>query len=58
MPPLSSCQIARQNCSSGKAHKRPITCEEVELGEEEPSSSAKIKEVREQLAQVKRRAAG
>ncbi|CAI9608821.1 unnamed protein product [Staurois parvus] len=35
-----------RNCSSGEAHRLPITGEEVELGEEEPSSSAKIKEDR------------
>ncbi|CAI9541964.1 unnamed protein product [Staurois parvus] len=40
----SSPAIGRQNCSSGEAHRRPITGEEVELGEEDPSCSAKIKE--------------
>ncbi|CAI9546469.1 unnamed protein product, partial [Staurois parvus] len=40
----SSPVIGRQNCSSGEAHRRPITSEEVEFGEEEPSSSAKSKE--------------
>ncbi|CAI9588067.1 unnamed protein product, partial [Staurois parvus] len=40
----SSPVIGRRNCSSGEAHRRPITGEEVELGEVEPSSSAKIKE--------------
>ncbi|CAI9555366.1 unnamed protein product [Staurois parvus] len=29
--------IGRWNCSSAEAHRRPITGEEVELGEEEPS---------------------
>ncbi|CAI9559988.1 unnamed protein product, partial [Staurois parvus] len=38
--------IGRRNCSSGEAHRRPITGEEVELGEVEPSSSVKIKEDR------------
>ncbi|CAI9587725.1 unnamed protein product, partial [Staurois parvus] len=49
----SSPVIGRRNCSSGEAHRRPIT------GEEEPSGSVKIKEdrVRELLEQVKRRAA-
>ncbi|CAI9607544.1 unnamed protein product, partial [Staurois parvus] len=42
----SSPVIGRRNCSSGEAHRQPITGEEVELGEEEPSSSAKIKEDR------------
>ncbi|CAI9576647.1 unnamed protein product, partial [Staurois parvus] len=52
--------IARRNCSSGEAHRRPIIGEEVELGEEEPSGSAKIKEdrMREFPERVKRRAAG
>ncbi|CAI9561379.1 unnamed protein product [Staurois parvus] len=35
----SSPLIGHRNCSSGEAHRRPITGEEVELGEEEPSSS-------------------
>ncbi|CAI9620755.1 unnamed protein product, partial [Staurois parvus] len=35
----SSPLIGRQNCSSGEAHRRPITGKE-------PSSSAKIKEDR------------
>ncbi|CAI9605803.1 unnamed protein product, partial [Staurois parvus] len=38
--------IGRRNCSSGEAHRRPITGEEVELGEEEPSGTAKIERVR------------
>ncbi|CAI9619995.1 unnamed protein product, partial [Staurois parvus] len=57
----SSPVIGRRNCSSGEAHRRRITGEEVELGEEEPSDSAKIKEdrVRELPERVKgRRAAG
>ncbi|CAI9551591.1 unnamed protein product [Staurois parvus] len=37
----SSPVIGRRNCSSGEAHRRPITGEE-----EEPSSSTKIKEDR------------
>ncbi|CAI9578717.1 unnamed protein product, partial [Staurois parvus] len=40
----SSLVIGRRNCSSGEAHRQPITGEEVELGEEEPSGSTKIKE--------------
>ncbi|CAI9622972.1 unnamed protein product, partial [Staurois parvus] len=44
--------IGRLNCSSGEAHRRPITGEEVELGEEEPSGTAKIERVK------RRRAAG
>ncbi|CAI9623815.1 unnamed protein product, partial [Staurois parvus] len=48
----SSPVIGRRNFSSGEAHRRPITGEEVELGEEEPSSTAKIKRVK------RRRAAG
>ncbi|CAI9567851.1 unnamed protein product, partial [Staurois parvus] len=40
----------RQICSSEKAHRWSITGEEVELGEEELSGSAKIEDrVREQL---------
>ncbi|CAI9548054.1 unnamed protein product, partial [Staurois parvus] len=56
----SSPVIGRRNCSSGEAHRRPITGEEAELGEEEPNGRTKIKEdrVRELLEQVKRRAAG
>ncbi|CAI9609249.1 unnamed protein product, partial [Staurois parvus] len=50
--------IGHRNCSSGKAHTRPSISEEAKLGDEESSSSVKIKEVREQPAQVKRRAAG
>ncbi|CAI9578575.1 unnamed protein product [Staurois parvus] len=42
----SSPVIGRWNCSSREAHRRPITSEEVELGEEEPSSNAKSKEDR------------
>ncbi|CAI9612933.1 unnamed protein product [Staurois parvus] len=42
----SSPVIGRWNCSSGEAHRWPITSEELELGEVEPSSSAKIKEDR------------
>ncbi|CAI9611047.1 unnamed protein product, partial [Staurois parvus] len=42
----SSLVIGRRNCSLGEAHRRPTTGEEVELGEVEPSSSAKIKEDR------------
>ncbi|CAI9540620.1 unnamed protein product, partial [Staurois parvus] len=38
--------IGCRNCSSGEAHRQPITSEEVELGEEEPSSRAKSKEDR------------
>ncbi|CAI9549869.1 unnamed protein product, partial [Staurois parvus] len=38
--------IGRRNCSSGEAHRRPITGEEVELGEEEPSGTAKIERVK------------
>ncbi|CAI9549269.1 unnamed protein product, partial [Staurois parvus] len=51
----SSPVIGRQNCTSGEAHRRPITSE-VKLGEEEPSGSAKIKEdrVRELPERVKR----
>ncbi|CAI9535247.1 unnamed protein product, partial [Staurois parvus] len=37
----SSPLIGHQNCSSGEAHRRPITGEEVELGEEEPSGRAR-----------------
>ncbi|CAI9580303.1 unnamed protein product, partial [Staurois parvus] len=37
----SSPLIGHRNCSSGEAHRRPITGEE-----EEPSGSAKIKEDR------------
>ncbi|CAI9612526.1 unnamed protein product, partial [Staurois parvus] len=37
----SSPLIGHRNCSSGEAHRRPITGEEVELGEEEPSGSAR-----------------
>ncbi|CAI9575111.1 unnamed protein product [Staurois parvus] len=33
--------IGHRNCSSGEAHRRPITGEEVELGEEEPSGRAR-----------------
>ncbi|CAI9575912.1 unnamed protein product, partial [Staurois parvus] len=33
--------IGHRNCSSGEAHRRPITGEKVELGEEEPSGSAR-----------------
>ncbi|CAI9601939.1 unnamed protein product [Staurois parvus] len=40
----SSPVIGHRNCSSGEAHRWPITGEEVGLGEEDPSSSAKIKE--------------
>ncbi|CAI9570190.1 unnamed protein product, partial [Staurois parvus] len=40
----SSPVIGRWNCSSGEAHRWPITTEEVELGEEEPRGSIKIKE--------------
>ncbi|CAI9577069.1 unnamed protein product, partial [Staurois parvus] len=56
----SSPVIGRRNCSSGEAHSRPITGEEVELGEEDPSGSTKIKDdrVRDLLERVKRRAAG
>ncbi|CAI9541490.1 unnamed protein product [Staurois parvus] len=50
--PPSSPVIGRRNCSSGEAHRRPITGEEVELGEEEPSGTAKIERVK------RRRAAG
>ncbi|CAI9533896.1 unnamed protein product, partial [Staurois parvus] len=55
----SSPVSGHRNCSSGKAHRRPITGKEVELGEEEPSSTVKIKEdqVRELPERVKRRAA-
>ncbi|CAI9548627.1 unnamed protein product, partial [Staurois parvus] len=51
--------IGHQNCSSGEAHRWPITGKKVELGEE-PSSRKKIKEdrVRELPERVKRRAAG
>ncbi|CAI9601445.1 unnamed protein product, partial [Staurois parvus] len=43
----SSPLIGHRNCSSGEAHRRPITGEEVELGEEEPSRQrAYIKEDR------------
>ncbi|CAI9545096.1 unnamed protein product, partial [Staurois parvus] len=49
----SSPVIGRRNCSSGEAHRRPITGKEVELGEEEePSGTAKIERVK------RRRAAG
>ncbi|CAI9616717.1 unnamed protein product, partial [Staurois parvus] len=34
-----------RNCSSGEAHRRPITGEEVELGEEEPSGSARVEKI-------------
>ncbi|CAI9575438.1 unnamed protein product, partial [Staurois parvus] len=37
----SSPLIGHRNCSSGEAHRRPITGEKVELGEEEPSGSAR-----------------
>ncbi|CAI9558696.1 unnamed protein product, partial [Staurois parvus] len=37
----SSPVIGRRNCSSGEAHRRPITGEEVELGEEEPRAAAR-----------------
>ncbi|CAI9558420.1 unnamed protein product, partial [Staurois parvus] len=37
----SSLLIGHRNCCSGEAHRRPITGEEVELGEEEPSGSAR-----------------
>ncbi|CAI9561479.1 unnamed protein product [Staurois parvus] len=40
----SSPVIGCRNCSSGEAHRRPFTSEEVELGEEEPSGSVNIKE--------------
>ncbi|CAI9586537.1 unnamed protein product, partial [Staurois parvus] len=42
----SSPVIGCRNCSSGEAHRRPITGEGVGLGEVERSSSAKIKEDR------------
>ncbi|CAI9586425.1 unnamed protein product [Staurois parvus] len=48
----SSSVIGRRNCSSGEAHRRPITGEEVELGKEEPSGTAKIERMK------RRRAAG
>ncbi|CAI9577190.1 unnamed protein product, partial [Staurois parvus] len=49
----SSPVIGRRHCSSGEAHRRPITGKEVELGEEEPSGTiAKIERVK------RRRAAG
>ncbi|CAI9531615.1 unnamed protein product [Staurois parvus] len=48
----SSPLIGRRNCNSGEAHRRPITGKEVELGEEEPSGTAKIERVK------RRRAAG
>ncbi|CAI9565575.1 unnamed protein product, partial [Staurois parvus] len=48
----SSSVIGRRNCSSREAHRRPITGEEVELGKEEPSGTAKIERVK------RRRAAG
>ncbi|CAI9605236.1 unnamed protein product, partial [Staurois parvus] len=48
----SSLVIGRQNCSSGEANRRPITGEEVELGEEKLSGTAKIERVK------RRRAAG
>ncbi|CAI9572535.1 unnamed protein product [Staurois parvus] len=51
-PSRSSPVIGRRNCSSGEAHRRPITGEEVELGEEEPSGTAEIERVK------RRRAAG
>ncbi|CAI9578675.1 unnamed protein product, partial [Staurois parvus] len=55
----TSSVIGRRNCSSGEAHRRPITSVEVELGEKEPSGSTKIKEdpVRELLERLKRRSA-
>ncbi|CAI9573779.1 unnamed protein product [Staurois parvus] len=43
---LNSSASSPVNFSSGEAHRRPITDEEVELGEEEPSSSTKSKEDR------------
>ncbi|CAI9622558.1 unnamed protein product, partial [Staurois parvus] len=53
----SSPVIGYRNCSSGEAHRWPVTGEEVGLGEEEPSGSTKIKEdqVRELQERVKRR---
>ncbi|CAI9532060.1 unnamed protein product [Staurois parvus] len=39
----SSSVIGRRNCSSREAHRRPITGEEVELGKEEPSGTAKAR---------------
>ncbi|CAI9574549.1 unnamed protein product, partial [Staurois parvus] len=55
----SSSVIGCRYCSSGEAHRRPITGEEVELGKEEPSGSTKVKEdrVRELPERVKRRRA-
>ncbi|CAI9602758.1 unnamed protein product, partial [Staurois parvus] len=37
----SSPVIGHWNCSSGQAHRQPITGEEVELGEEEPRAAAR-----------------
>ncbi|CAI9561156.1 unnamed protein product [Staurois parvus] len=42
----SSSVIGRRNCSSREAHRRPITGEEVELGKEEPSGTAKHERVK------------
>ncbi|CAI9561518.1 unnamed protein product, partial [Staurois parvus] len=55
----SSPLIGHRNCSSGEAHRRPITGEEVELGEEEPSAAARVhqRRSRELPERVKRRAA-
>ncbi|CAI9541331.1 unnamed protein product, partial [Staurois parvus] len=39
----SSPMIGRRNCSSGEAHRRPITGEEVEIGEVEPSTVRRSK---------------
>ncbi|CAI9552407.1 unnamed protein product, partial [Staurois parvus] len=66
MPPLSSGHtppprdqssplIGRRNCNSGEAHRRPITGKEVELGEEEPSGTAKIERVKRRRAAGERR---
>ncbi|CAI9621544.1 unnamed protein product, partial [Staurois parvus] len=38
----SSPLIGHRNCSSGEAHRRPITGEEVELGEEESRAAARV----------------
>ncbi|CAI9619458.1 unnamed protein product, partial [Staurois parvus] len=54
-PSRSSPVIGRRNCSSGEAHRRPITGEEVELGEEEPSGTAKIERVKRRRAGRRRK---
>ncbi|CAI9586953.1 unnamed protein product, partial [Staurois parvus] len=50
--------IGHRNCSSGEAHRRPITGEEVELGEEEPSGSARRSKKIEGTAGVSEKESG